>query len=123
MQQEMEHIRQIPRSNPNPAAAEPKAAQWKDFTATWYTPAGGEGNGLVTATGALVDQGKTIAVDPSIIPLGSTVIVKFPDGHKHKYLAEDTGGAIKGNRLDIFVWSQNRAIENGRQQVKVEVVK
>ena len=54
----------------------------------------GTGNGI-TATGIPVQPG-VVAVDPSVIPLGSTVII---DGVS--YIAADTGGAIKGNIIDI----------------------
>ena len=49
------------------------------------------------STGVIAQEGKTIAVDPSIIPYGSTVLI---DGKE--YLAQDCGGAIKGNKIDIF---------------------
>lgn len=52
----------------------------------------------LTSTGAIAEEGRTIAVDPTIIPYGS--IVKI---NGNEYLAEDCGGAIKGNKIDIFV--------------------
>ena len=45
--------------------------------------------------------GRTIAVDPDVIPLGSVVLI---DGKE--YIAEDTGGAIKGNIIDMFVGTE-----------------
>ncbi|MEF2615095.1 3D domain-containing protein [Faecalibacillus faecis] len=51
----------------------------------------------MTSTGVIAEEGKTIAVDPSIIPYGSTVLI---DGKE--YLAQDCGGTIKGNKIDIF---------------------
>lgn len=61
-----------------------------------------------TATGTHATQGKTIAVDPKIIPYGSEVII---DGEI--YIAEDCGGAIKGNRIDIFFNDHNEALTYG----------
>lgn len=58
--------------------------------------------------------GRTIAVDPDIIPLGSTVKIEGQE-----YVAEDTGGAIKGNRIDIFVSSHDEATIKG---VKTQTV-
>lgn len=54
----------------------------------------------MTSTGAIAKEGKTIAVDPSVIPYGSTVLI---DGKE--YLAQDCGGDIKGNKIDVFVES------------------
>jgi 3D (Asp-Asp-Asp) domain-containing protein len=92
-----------------------------DFIATWYTPAGGVGNGLTTASGHKVSE-NSIAVDPSVIPLGSIVEVKYDDGRIERKWAVDTGGAIKGNKIDIFVWSEQQANKNGKQKVKVHVI-
>jgi 3D (Asp-Asp-Asp) domain-containing protein len=81
------------------------------FIATAYIATGNP-----TRSGRMPQVGRTIAVDPNVLPLGSIVVV---DGHK--YIAEDTGGAIQGNRLDLFVASRGEAISFGRQQVKVVV--
>lgn len=67
-----------------------------------------------TATGTAPKAGRTIAVDPDRIPLGSVVKI---DGQE--YIAEDTGGAIKGNRIDIFVADHGEAMTKG---VKEEVI-
>ena len=52
---------------------------------------------------------KVIAVDPTVIPLGSKVYV---EGYGNA-IAEDTGGAIKGNRIDRFIPSEQDAINFG----------
>lgn len=59
-----------------------------------------------------------IAVDPKVIPLGSIVEIEG-----RKYIADDTGGAIKGNRIDILVATTDTkpAFEFGRKQLKVKV--
>lgn len=54
--------------------------------------------GSLTSTGAIAEEGRTIAVDPSIIPYGSIVLI-----NGNEYVAQDCGGAIKGNKIDIFV--------------------
>lgn len=92
-----------------------------DFTATWYSPEGGVGNGLITRSGLRVSEA-LIAVDPSVIPLGSRVEVEYDDGRIERKLAADTGGAIRGNRIDIFTWSEDEANQNGRQHVKVRII-
>ena len=66
-------------------------------------------NDGITATGTQATAGRTIAVDPKVIPLGTEVII---DGQP--YIAEDTGGAVKGNKIDIFCDSHEEAISRGR---------
>jgi 3D (Asp-Asp-Asp) domain-containing protein len=98
------------------------AGSWMSFVATWYSPQEGEGNGLITATGTRVKTGWTVAVDPNVIPLGSLIQVQFANGQTHIYKALDTGGAIKGHRVDIFNASRTVCLKNGRQPVKVRVL-
>jgi 3D (Asp-Asp-Asp) domain-containing protein len=62
---------------------------------------------------------KVIAVDPSVIPLGSKVYIK---GYG-EYTAADTGGAIKGNRIDVFIPSEQAALNFGRKQLTVTIIK
>jgi 3D (Asp-Asp-Asp) domain-containing protein len=70
----------------------------------------------ITFTGANAAPNHTIAVDPDLIPLGTQLMI---DGIL--YTAEDTGGAIQGNRVDIFVESHQEALERGRHQAEVFV--
>lgn len=60
----------------------------------------------------------TIAVDPSIIPLGSKVYIP---GYGEA-IAADTGGAIKGHRIDLFLNSENECINWGRQNVTLYIL-
>lgn len=71
-----------------------------------------------TTSGAPPKEGKTIAVDASIIPMGSEIYI---DGFG-TYYAEDTGGAIKGNRIDIFVDTHEKALEMGEKYANVYIV-
>lgn len=92
-----------------------------NFKITYYCPCtkcnGGYGN--KTALGTTMTPYKTIAVDPKIIPLGSNVEIQG-----HTYVAEDTGGAIKGNRVDICVQSHSEAYKYGVQEnVPVYIIK
>ncbi|WP_082234069.1 LysM peptidoglycan-binding domain-containing protein [Halobacillus massiliensis] len=94
----------------------------KEFTAeaTAYT-ASCTGCTGVTATGidlnANPDQ-KVIAVDPDVVPLGSKVYV---EGYGTA-IAGDTGGAIDGNRIDLYMPNRGDALDFGRQDVKVQVL-
>lgn len=77
-----------------------------------YSPEmGGEGK---TATGTVPQDGLTIAVDPSVIPLGSYVVF-----NEHVYHAEDTGSAIKGNDIDLYMGSHEAALNWGRKTIPV----
>ena len=69
----------------------------------------------LTATGTTLTEGRTIAVDPSVIPLGSRV---FIEGFG-VFIAEDVGGAIKGSKIDIAVTTHARANELGVQYANV----
>lgn len=62
----------------------------------------------VTSTGATATTNRTIAVDPTQIPYGSKVVI-----NGQVYVAEDCGGAIKGNRIDIYVGSHAEAEQRG----------
>lgn len=72
----------------------------------------------ITFTGTQATEGRTIAVDPNVIPLGSRVII----GNK-EYIAEDIGGAIKQNRIDIFKNTHTEALRAGIVQADVWIVK
>lgn len=61
-----------------------------------------EGCTGITKTGTVPIVGRTVAVDPEVIPLGSTVII---DGQE--YIAEDIGSAVKGNVIDLFVGTED----------------
>lgn len=80
---------------------------------------GESGVGTRTATGTRVTEGRTIAVDPGIIPLGWWVYIEGVGFRR----AEDTGGAIKGNKIDIYYDSLQRARNFGRKSgFKVYVI-
>ena len=92
------------------------------FELTWYCPCEkcvGKKKIIRTATGTTPGANRTIAVDPKQIPLGSIVYIV-----NHGYfIAEDTGGAIKGNRIDIFVDSHTEALQYGRKVANVYLLK
>lgn len=81
----------------------------------------------LTATGRslaghTLESARAIAVDPGVIPLGSKVRIKFKDADMQQYngiyTACDTGGAISGNRIDLFAGEGARslAMKIGRRQ-------
>lgn len=71
----------------------------------------GTGNGI-TASGRRVTPYVSCAVDPDLIPLGSTVMLEH-NGEMVYLRADDTGGSIKGNRLDIAVKGHQEALSLG----------
>lgn len=74
----------------------------------------GKWAGGPTASGTTPTAGRTIAVDPKVIPLGTKVII-----NGKTYIAEDTGSAIKGNKIDIYHSSHSSALQWGRRTVDV----
>lgn len=73
-----------------------------------------------TASGRMVSRG-LIAADPSVLPLGSRVRLEHP-GYSGEYLVADTGGAIRGRRIDIWTPSSREAMRFGRRTVKLTVL-
>jgi len=94
-----------------------------NITATAYAPGPHDNDqwGSKTYIGTQIRPG-IIAVDPKVIPLGSKVYIEYPDGHGVYAVAEDTGGAIKGHRIDVAKWTVPEAYDYGIQHVKVYVV-
>lgn len=102
------------------SSATPSTGKEFYVTATAYT-ANCNGCSGVTATGVNLKSNpnlKIIAVDPGVIPLGSKVWV---EGYGYA-VAGDTGGAIKGNKIDVFMPSKSKAYDFGRQKVRVKVL-
>jgi len=83
----------------------------------------GEDGGNYTATGEKCRRG-IVAVDPRVIPLGTRLYIESTDG-KYIYgeaVAADTGGAIKGYKIDIFVESSKECYSFGRRNVNVYIL-
>ncbi|NLY79641.1 MAG: DUF348 domain-containing protein [Lysinibacillus sp.] len=97
-------------------------ASGKEFyvTATAYTPYCDGCSGTSAYGINLRDNPdlKVIAVDPDVIPLGSKVWV---EGYGYA-IAGDTGGAIKGNKIDILVQTKKEAYNWGRKKVRIKVL-
>lgn len=93
----------------------------KEFTITHYCSCAkccGKSDGI-TATGTVAEAGRTCAVDPDVIPYGSKVTVYYEDGTMGSYIAEDCGGSIKGNKLDIFCDGHQDALNKGVKKARV----
>lgn len=90
------------------------------FEATAYTDdVESQGKWVGQTASGMKPQVGVVAVDPKVIPLGTKLYV---EGYGQA-IAGDTGGAIKGNRVDLFMETRESCIEFGRQNVKVWIVK
>jgi 3D (Asp-Asp-Asp) domain-containing protein len=106
---------------PGSGAASPASGSVTDFvvapqayTATAYSLRGR------TASGRPVSRG-LIAADPSILPLGSRVRLEA-GSWSGEYLVADTGGAVRGHRIDIWTPTAREAMQFGRRLVKLTVL-
>jgi len=107
-----------------PDAAEPKvesdevltlpAAPPANYVATAYSLRGR------TASGRFVSKG-IIAADPRVLPLGSRVRLEAGN-YSGEYLVADTGGLVRGKRIDIWTPSTREALRFGRRTVKLTVL-
>jgi len=98
----------------------PSSGRVIQVTATAYT-ASCAGCSGITATGVNVKanpNARVISVDPSVIPLGSKVSIEGLG----TYTAADTGGAIKGNRIDVLMATERAALQFGRKHLKLTIL-
>jgi 3D (Asp-Asp-Asp) domain-containing protein len=77
-----------------------------------------DGESTYTSTGAVATVGRTIAVDPSFVPYGTSVEIEGVGVR----IAEDCGGAINGNRIDLLFETHQEALEWGIQTRKVTIL-
>jgi 3D (Asp-Asp-Asp) domain-containing protein len=102
----------------NPSSTQPTTAPAlvpsSPYVATAYSLRGR------TASGRMVGRG-LIAADPSVLPLGSRVRLEHP-GYSGEYVVADTGGKIRGRRIDIWTPSSGEAMRFGRRTVKLTVL-
>jgi 3D (Asp-Asp-Asp) domain-containing protein len=87
------------------------------FVATAYC------KGLTTRAGAPVQAG-IAASDPALLPLGSIVEIDSPDSrYDGIYSILDTGPAVQGNEIDIYMWSCHEALKFGRKPIRLTVLR
>ncbi len=87
------------------------------FTATAYC------KGTTTASGVNVRTG-IAAADPDLLPVGSVIQVsKLPDKYNGIYTVMDTGPAVQGRHIDIYIWSCYEALALGRRNVNLNVLR
>lgn len=76
-----------------------------------------DGDPTQTASGAIATVGRTVGIDPRVIPYGTRLLI---DGHE--YVAEDTGGGIGGNHIDILVEYHQEALDLGKHKADVYMI-
>jgi len=87
------------------------------FSATAYC------KGLVTASGVAVQSG-VAAADPELLPVGSVIeIDSLPQKYNGIYTVMDTGPAVQGRQLDLYMWSCNEALQFGRKPIHLTVLR
>ena len=99
------------------ASADSSLRSLGNFIITHYCPCSiccGPWRDGITSTGATAVTNRTIAVDPTQIPYGSKVVI-----NGQVYVAEDCGGAIKNNHIDIYVGSHAEAETKGVYETEV----
>lgn len=101
-------------AKPETEAAEYEAAPVQVFTATAYSLRGR------TASGKLVTRG-LIAADRRVLPLGTRVRIEAGP-YSGEYLVADTGGAVRGRKIDIWVPNTGEALRFGRRPIKLTVL-
>jgi 3D (Asp-Asp-Asp) domain-containing protein len=101
-----------------PAAEKPTQPGARlSFTATAYC------KGLVTQSGVAARAG-IAAADPRQLPVGSVVEIDSPDArYDGIYTILDTGPAVQGNVIDLYMWSCHEALRFGRRAVKLTVLR
>lgn len=115
---EKEEIADTPIAQEMEIVEEPEPTCLGTFRLTAYCPCSkccGHNTGI-TATGTTATQGRTIAVNPNQIPYGSVVII-----NGHEYIAEDCGGGIGWNCIDIYFDSHEEAIIFGQQYTEIYI--
>lgn len=112
---------------PLPEETDAPEDAWVAVVATAYCPcekccgiwAENRPNGIVyTASGAIAEEGVTIAADWSVYPPGTVILVEGLG----EYIVQDRGGAIKGQKIDVYFESHEDALQFGRQEVKIKVI-
>lgn len=106
-------------------SAEPSSEEsLGEFLLTSYcgcSKCNGKWAGEPGAYGLPLTTGRTIAVDKSVIPLGSWVEINIPGVGWQKFRAEDTGSAVKGNHIDVYIGNNHAECYNGLYNGMAEV--
>ena len=92
------------------------APGWQKFTATAYSAEG------QTASGKQTREGRTIAADPAVLPIGTRIEVRDAGPYSGQYVVQDSGRKIGGREIDIFIDNPAEAKKFGKKPVRVRVI-
>lgn len=109
---------QVSTEEPAQPAAEQQSGQTVTVEATAYSTNQPELSDTTYTGINLNENPNVVAVDPSVIPLGSTVVIPGVG----TFIAGDTGSAIVGNRIDVHMTDLDAAYQFGRQTLEVQVI-
>ncbi len=104
-------------SRPAPTSAGQRVIAARVSAYTYQVPGNGA-HGTITRSGTEARWG-TVAVDPQVIPLGTRLRI---EGYDDLFIAEDTGGAVYGNRIEIFFPNENAALQFGVRYLQVTML-
>lgn len=115
-----EQERKVPKSNEIASRGGSRVVKvLEDCEITWYN---NDGISYETRSGTRTVDGVTASVDPKVIPLGSWIEIYMPDGTVLKRRAEDTGGAVKGNIVDVYADTSHKELMRRGRTYGVKVV-
>lgn len=99
------------------SAAPPLPGSRLAFSATAYC------KGITTSAGVAVQSG-IAAADPELLPVGTVVqIDSLESRYNGIYTILDTGPAVRGRQVDIYMWSCNEALQFGRRSIRLTVLR
>jgi len=109
-------FRSGPAPAPQPRAPAPAPPpRLLDFEATAYSITGTTASGMQTRRGV-------VAADPKVLPLGTRIRVHDAGSYSGEYVVSDTGPAVNGHEIDIYMPSTEDAKNFGRRKVRVEIL-
>ncbi|MDX2154551.1 MAG: 3D domain-containing protein [Bryobacteraceae bacterium] len=98
------------------AACAEKPGRWQSFTATAYSVEG------ETSSGKQTREGRTVAADHSVLPVGTRIEVQDAGPYSGEYIVQDSGPKIRGREIDIFIDNPAEAKKFGKKTVRVRVL-
>jgi 3D (Asp-Asp-Asp) domain-containing protein len=92
-------------------------AKWTRFIATAYSVSG------ETKSQTITEEGRTIAADPNVLPIGTVVEIRDAGPYSGEYVVQDTGEKIVGRKIDIYIARTHEAMQFGVRTVELRVIK